>query len=155
MGASAPPVRSSKKSRRYLFLFGLQTLGAVVLFGHVLPLYRYAVAHSAAYEAHDVDVLIWPSAASFLMQVGFWTRYHLHLPFPQFRNALIGYVIWFLSRLSFLLWTAVFGFVFINPRPEFHLPVDRHLLMLAWLFSFFCYTQEVENLAKSLISPAK
>jgi hypothetical protein len=87
--------------------------------------------------------------------VGFWIRHRLQPPLPQFRNALMGYVILFLSRMSFLLATAIFGFVFITQRPEFHIPASRYFLTLAGLFSFFCYTQEVERLANSLIEPAR
>jgi hypothetical protein len=57
----------------------------------------------------------------------------------------------FLSRMSFLLATAIFGFVFITQEPEFHIPASRYFLTLAGLFSYFCYTQEVERLAKNLI----
>jgi predicted membrane metal-binding protein len=53
--------------------------------------------------------------------------------------------------MSFLLAPAIFGFIFIVQRPECHLLVSRYLLTLAGLFSYFCYTQEVERLGKSLI----
>src|ERR1700730_18377597 len=65
---------------------------------------------------------------------------------PRFRNALIGYAIMFLRRMSFVLATGIFGFVFIMQRPEFRIPVSRYLLLLAGLFAFYCYTQETERL---------
>lgn len=115
-----------------------------------LPLYRRAVADPSAHQA-SVEILIWGLAAVVLMQVGFWIRHRLQPPLPRFQNALIGYLILFMGRMAFLLATAIFAFVFITQRPEFHLPVSRYLLTLAGLFSLFCYTQEVERLAKSLI----
>ena len=57
----------------------------------------------------------------------------------------MGYLILFLSRMSFLLATAIFGFVFITQRPEFHILVSCYFLTLAGLFSLFCYTKEVER----------
>jgi hypothetical protein len=139
-----------ENGRRYLLLFGLQTIGALIILRYALPLYQDALADPAAHRA-SVAPLIWASGAVVLMQTGFWIRHRLHPPLPQFHNALIGYVILFLGRMSFLVATAIFGFVFIVRRPEFHIPISRYFLTLAGLFSYFCYTQEVERLAKSLI----
>jgi hypothetical protein len=154
MARPAQSVRPLENGRRYLLLFGLQTIGALIILRYALPLYRDVVADPAAHRASAAPV-IWGSTAAALIQVGFWIRHRLQPPLPQFRNALIGYVILFLSRMSFLLATAIFGFVFITQRPEFHIPASRYFLTLAGLFSFFCYTQEVERLANSLIEPAR
>lgn len=154
MEKSAPLVRPSESGRLYLLLFGLQTIGALIIIGNALPLYRYGVANPAAHEAR-IEVLIWGSIAVVLMQAGFWIRHRLQPPLPRFQNALVGHVIMFLGRMSFLLPTAIFAFVFIVQRPEFHLPISRYLLILAGLFACFCYTQEVERLAKNLIEPAR
>jgi hypothetical protein len=99
-----------------------------------------------------VGPLICGSTAVALMQTGFWIRHRLRPLLPQFHNALIGYVILFLGRMSFVLASAIFGFVFIVQRPDFHLPLSRYFLTLG-LFAFFCYTQEVEKLAKKLDQP--
>jgi len=144
------PVPPSENGRLYLLLFGLQTIGALIILTNALPLYRYGVANPAAHEAR-IEVLIWVSAAVVLMQVGFWIRHRLQPPLPRFHNALVGYVILFAGRMSFLLPTAIFAFVFIVQRPEFHIPISRYLLIIAGLFASFCYTQEVERLAKSLL----
>jgi hypothetical protein len=151
VAGSAQPVRSLENGRRYLLLFGLQTIGALIILRHALPLYQAVVADPAAHRASAAP-LIWGLTAAALIQVGFWVRHWLRPPLPQFRNALLGYLILFLSRMSFLLATAIFGFVFITRRPEFHIPVSRYFLTLAGLFSFFLFTpKEVERLANSLI----
>jgi hypothetical protein len=150
MATSAPLVRPRENGRRYLLLFGLQTIGALVILRYALPLYRAVVADPAAHRASAAP-LIWGLTAAALIQAGFWIRHRLRPPAPRFRNALIGYLILFLSRMLFLLATAIFAFVFITQRPEFHIPVSRYFLTLAGLFSLFCYTQEVEKFAKSLI----
>jgi hypothetical protein len=142
--------RPSESVRLYLILFGIQTIGALIIIRIALPLYRAVVADPAAHQVR-VDRTIWALVAMALMQAGFWLRHRLQPPPPQFRNALIGYLIWFLGRMSFLLATAVFGFVFIVRRPELNLPASRYFLTLALLFAYFCYTQEVERLGKSLI----
>jgi hypothetical protein len=150
MARSAQSLRPLGNGRRYLLLFGLQTIGALIILRYALPLYRAVVAHPAAHRASTVPV-IWGSTAAVLIQVGFWIGHRLQPPLPQFRNAPLGYLIMFLSRMSFLLATAIFGFVFITQAPEFHIPASRYFLTLAGLFSYFCYTQEVERQAKSLI----
>jgi hypothetical protein len=150
MPRPAQSLRPLGNGRRYLFLFGLQTIGALIILRYALPLYQAVVADPAAHRASAAPI-IWGSTAAALIQVGFWIRHRLQPPLPQFRNALLGYVIMFLSRMSFLLATAFFGFVFITQRPEFHIPASRYVLTLAGLFSYFCYTQEVERLAKNLI----
>ena len=150
MPRSALSVRPLESGRRYLFLFGLQTTGALIIIRVALPIYRAVVADPAAHQVR-VDRTIWALVAVALMQAGFWLRHRLQPPLPRFRNALIGYVIWFLGRMSFLLATAIFGFVFLAQKPQFQIPASSYFLTLAGLFSFFCYTQEVERLAKSLI----
>jgi hypothetical protein len=140
--------------RRYLLLFGLQTIGALVVLRFALPLYRDAVANPAAHRA-SVGPLIWGSAAIILMQTGFWIRHRLNPPLPRFQNALIGYLILFSGRMSLLVTAAIFGFVFIIQRPEFHIPVSRYVLTLVGFFSYFCYTQDVERLGKSFIEGAQ
>jgi hypothetical protein len=144
--------RPSESVRLHLILFGIQTIGAFILIAVALPLYRAVVADPAAHEVR-VDRTIWALVAVALMQAGFWLRHRLQPPPPRFRNALIGYVIWFLGRMSFLLATAIFGFVFIVQRPELNLPVSRYLITLMGLFAYFCYALEVERLAKNMIGP--
>ena len=55
--------------------------------------------------------------------------------------------------MSFVLATAVFGFVFIVRRPEFQIPASRYFVVIIGLFALFCYTQELEQLGKALIGP--
>jgi hypothetical protein len=145
-------IGAGEDGRRYLLLFGLQTIGALIIIRYAMPLYRDAVANPAGHEAR-LGPLLWGSTAVALMQTGFWIHHWLRPPLPQFRNALLGYVIMFLVRVSFLLATSIFAFVFITQRPEFHIPISRYLLVSVGLFSFFCYTQEAERLGKSLIEP--
>jgi len=146
--------RPSESVRLYLILFGIQTIGALIIIRIALPLYRALMADPAAHQVR-VDRTIWALVAVTLMQAGFWIRHRLQPQPPPFRNALIGYVLWFLGRMSFVLATAIFGFVFIVRRPELSLPISRYFLTLAGLFAYFCYALEVEGLARNLIAPAR
>jgi hypothetical protein len=85
---------------------------------------------------------------------GYWIRHRLRLPLPQLlRNALVGYIVLFVARMSFVLATSVFGFVFIVRRPEFQIPTSRYFAVIIGLFALFCYTQELEQLGRALIGP--
>jgi hypothetical protein len=86
-----------------------------------------------------------------LMQAGYWIRHRLRPPLPHLRNAFVGHVILFVARMSFVLATSVFGFVFIVRRPELQIPASRYFLVIVALFALFCYTQELEQLGRALI----
>jgi hypothetical protein len=98
--------------------------------------------------------LVWSLSAITLMQAGYWIRHRLRLSLPQLlHNALIGYIVLFVARMSFVLATSVFGFVFIMRRPEFQIPISRYFIVIIALFALFCYTQELEQLGRALIGP--
>jgi hypothetical protein len=58
----------------------------------------------------------------------------------------------FVARLVFLLGSAAFSLLFIVNTPPDSIPVFRYLLLLAMLFSLFCYTLELERLGKTLLA---
>jgi hypothetical protein len=85
------------------------------------------------------------------MQAGYWTRHRLRPLLPQLRNAFVGYILLFVARMSFVLATSVFGFVFIVRRPEFQIPTSRYFIVIIALFALFCYVQELEQLGRAMI----
>ena len=87
------------------------------------------------------------------MQAAFWRRHRLRPPLPQLRNALVGYIVLFVARMSFVLATSIFGFVFIVRRPELFVPTSRYFVLIVGLFAWFCFTQEFEQLGRALIGP--
>jgi hypothetical protein len=122
--------RSARCRWGYFALFGIQTIGAAFLYWTALLLYRQVIADPSSHEAHPWT-LVWTLSSIALMQTAYWVCYHADPPLPQFNNALIGHAILFLARMSFVLSTSVFGFVFVAQRPEFespHLRVPRHSL---------------------------
>jgi hypothetical protein len=97
--------------------------------------------------------LVWSLLAITLMQAGFWIRHRLRPPLPQLRNALVGCIVLFIARMSFVLATSIFGFVFIVRRPELYVPTSRYFVLIIGLFALFCYIQELEQLGRTLIGP--
>jgi len=126
---------------RYVSLFAIQTIGAAILFLYAVPLFRQVLLDPASHVARTEN-LIWSLSAITLMQAGYWMRHRLRPTLPQFRNALIGYIVLFVARMSFVLATSIFGFVFIVRRPEFQIPASRYFAVIIALFALFCYTQD-------------
>jgi hypothetical protein len=134
----------------YGLLFGLQTVGAIVLFGIGIPLYRQVLADAGTYEP-DLGTLAWSLAAIILIQFAFWKSYRLVPPQPWFVSALLGTVILFSARMLFVFATSVFGIVFIAQRPGFQIPAFRYVVTLIGLFSLYCFMHELERLGRAFI----
>jgi len=137
---------------RYLVLLAIQTIGAAILFWFTVPLFRQVLLDPGSHVPRTAN-LVWSLSAITLMQAGFWIRHRLRPPSPQRRNALVGYIVLFVARMSFVLATSVFGFVFIVRRPELFVPTSRYFVTIIALFALFCYTQELEQLGRALIGP--
>jgi hypothetical protein len=150
----ASPVQTRDGPWRFVILFGMQTIGAAVLFWNGLPLYQQVVANPAVNEP-QFETLVWSVSSIVLIQAGYWISYRLRPPLPQFTNALLGHVILFLARMSFVFATSVFGFIFIMQKQEFHIPAFRYILTLAGLFSLYCYVLELENVGRAFLGREK
>jgi hypothetical protein len=149
-GTARRPSQTVGADSRYFLLFAIQTIGAAILFWYGLPLFRQALLEPGSHVPQPEN-LVWSLSAVTLMQAGYWIRHRLRPPLPHLRNAFVGHVILFVARMSFVLATSVFGFVFIVRRPELQIPASRYFLVIVALFALFCYTQELEQLGRALI----
>ncbi|HZZ24195.1 MAG TPA: hypothetical protein VFE60_17140 [Roseiarcus sp.] len=129
-------IQSGRGPWSYFALFGVQTIGAVVLIWTGLFLYRQVLAD----PSHEPE--LWPIVGSLssiaVMQICYWVSYRVRPPLPRFQNAPLGHLILFLGRMIYVLPTSVFGFVFVAQRPEFEIPVFRCLVLLLGLFALSC-----------------
>jgi hypothetical protein len=96
---------------RYFLLFAMQTMGAAILFWFTIPLFRQALLDPGSHVPRPEN-LVWSLSAITLMQAAYWIRHRLRPRLPQFRNAFVGHIVLFVARMSFVLATSVFGFVF-------------------------------------------
>jgi hypothetical protein len=151
-GTARRPSQTVGADSRYFLLFAIQTIGAAILFWFAVPLFRQVLLDPGGHVARTGN-LVWSWSAITLMQAAYWIRHRLRPPLPPLRNAFFGYLVLFVARMSFVLATSVFGFVFIVRRPEFQLPTSRYLAVIIGLFALFCYTQELEQLGRALIGP--
>ena len=138
--------------RGYFVLLTMQTIGAAILFWFAVPLFRQALLDPGSHVSRPEN-LVWSWSAITLMQTGYWMRHRFRPRLPPFRNALVGYIVLFIARMSFVLATSIFGFVFIARRPELYVPTSRYFVLVIGLFALFCYIQELEQLGRALIGP--
>lgn len=151
-GVSERPSHSVDHPLQYLSLFAMQTIGAAILFWFTVPLFRRVLLNPGSHVPRTENLVCSLSAIT-LMQAGYWIRHRLRPPLPRLQNALIGHIVLFVARMSFVLATSVFGFVFIVRRPEFQIPISRYFVLIIGLFAVFCYTQELEQLGRAWIGP--
>jgi hypothetical protein len=131
----------------YFALFGVQTIGAVILVWTGLLVYREVLANPVSHETHPWAIVGSLSSIA-VMQISYWASYRVRPPLPQFQNALLGHAILFLARMIYVLPTSIFGFVFVAQRPEFDIPTYQCLVIFSGLFSLFCYVRELERLGR-------
>lgn len=153
LGAFARPSHVIGDASRYLLLVAMQTIGATILFLYAVPLFRQVLLDPGSHVPQTRN-LVWSLSAITLMQAGYWIRNRLRRPLPQLHNALFGHIVLFVARMSFVLATSVFGFVFIVRRPELEIPMSRYFVLLIGLFALFCYTRELEQRGRALIGPS-
>jgi hypothetical protein len=135
---------------RFFAPFVAQTVGAAIIYWNVVPLYREAVAETQSF-AVELETSLWPILAIVLIQAGFWLSRRARLPSALFTNAFLGQCVLFLARMGFVLPTSIFGLVFIGKTSAVHIPVFRYAIILAGLFSLYCYMQELERLGHALL----
>jgi hypothetical protein len=136
----------------YPLLLIIETIGTVILCWKGLPLYRLLVADPASYATRE-QIWIWALTAIVLIQIGYWLRYQIRPALPRLHNALLGHIVLFVSRLSFVVATSIFSFVFIAKKLEGQVDAARYLLMVVALFSLFCYMLELQRFGSALIGP--
>jgi hypothetical protein len=127
----------------------VQTTGAAIVIVNGVPIYRQMVGEFSRHQP-EPGVIWWAVAAVALIQVAYWIRVRLQPPLPRRGHVVIGHFAAFTARLSFILVSSAFAVVFLLRFEELSLPPRRFVLILALLFSMFCWTLELERLARAL-----
>ena len=143
--------RPTTRGGRWLYplLFGMQSLGVLIIVVNGVPLYRRLAGDPSSY-ATRADPLFLALLAIALIQIAYWTRRRISPAPPPFENGVLAHVVLFAGRLVWGVATAVFGFVFLTQRLAAHMPWTRYVLILFVLFSLFCYLIETLYLGRVL-----
>jgi hypothetical protein len=151
-----PPQTSLSQSERageryllYTVLFSVQTAGAAVIFLQGVPIYRLIVNEPGPQYA-DVQTFAWLTVAILAMQFSYWFRLRLMPRISLPAHIVLSHVILFFARIGFVFATALFSTIVILRLPDITFSVPRFAVLIAALFSLFCYTLELEQLGRSL-----
>lgn len=140
----------------YLVLMAIHTLAACMLFLVVFPLFLQIVTQTGQPQSVRAPAVIAAAAATFIMQVCYWTRYRCVPVRAPLHGAAIGHIVMFASRVSFFFSGAVFSAIFFRHVPQLDAlpPVGQGLAkalgVLALLFASFCYALELERLGRAI-----
>jgi len=133
----------------YFFLLAVETAGAAIILANGVPIYRQ-LASDFANHRPEPGILWWGVVAVVLIQTSYWIRMRLQPRMPRNAHVVLGHLASFVARLSFIFASSSFTVLFLIRFEQLSLSPHRILMVLALLFSLFCYTLELERLARSL-----
>lgn len=148
---AAPP------TRRYAILLAAQTLCAVIMLLNIHASVRLLIENIGMPHLSMRLSVVQLLLAAALGQACYWYRLHrVALPAIR-RNLPLGHLLAFASRIGFIFGSALFSVYFLRHAPVVDLAtvdlVWRGTLLLAILFSLYCYTLELERLGAALQAP--
>jgi hypothetical protein len=150
---------TGRKLLHYALLLGAQTACAAVVLANIHAGFRLLIENIGAHNAAKPGSLIPIVSAAALGQACYWYRLR-NVPVPaSYRNIPLGHLLAFASRLGFIFGGALFSVYFLRHAPELALaPLAiawRGAVLIAILFSLYCYTLELERLGGALQLPPK
>jgi hypothetical protein len=145
-----------QRAGAYFFLLGAQTVAVAWIFWFVLPIFRQFLNDIG----REQDLGLWDELAiaggAIILQALYWVRLHFLRVWTPIRNMFVAHVIKFASRASFFFGGAFFSTIFFRHIPELDAlpPIGQGLarvtLVLAVLFSLFCYSLELDRLGHAM-----
>ena len=140
---------SKDNPKEYWLLFCLETIGASIVVIKGFPLYKILVFDFDKFTP-DGTYAAWGALAVSLMQSTHWyMNANLKIP-ASFKSLFFSRMISFLGRLYFIIPGSLFSMIFLKRFDEMDLSLPKMAIMVLVLFSMFCYTRDVEELAKSV-----
>ena len=137
------------RTKRVLYwcLFGLESAGMLAILWVVLPLYQRLL--SGPTEDRPGQPLI-PSilAVTVVMQASYWTKRLIRPPLRRGDRTVLGHLLLFLARLSFIFAGANLSLLLFRRFGEIHPSVLGVLTLFVASFAQFCYVRELEALAR-------
>ena len=114
-----------------------------------VPIYRQITRDSDGLEPNP-QILWWAVASILLIQPAYWLRVRHHPPLPHRGYKVLGTFAYFVARLNFTFASSTFALVFLSRFDQLHFSPMRVFVVMAMLFSLFCYTLELERLARAI-----
>ncbi|WP_426129492.1 hypothetical protein [Pararhizobium sp. PWRC1-1] len=143
----------------YATLLAGQTAAASALFVIVFPLFRQVVTHLGERQELDFSQQVLIIIFASVLHGLYWVRFKWVAVVAPFHNIFAAHLCSFASRVSFFFGGALFSVLFFRHLPEIDalMPVGqtfiRTVYVLMVLFGLFCYSQELDRLAKAIEDP--
>jgi hypothetical protein len=134
---------------RYSLFFVAEIAGMVLILWIGVPIFRELIRLRQSATFNDEIVLL---IAVILIQSSYWKCLRQDPPFEIARRPFEGHVVLFVSRLGFIFASSVFSFVVYRYSDMFELPFVRSCVMMAVLFSVFCFTRHLEKLGGLMLT---
>ncbi|RYG97852.1 MAG: hypothetical protein EON58_08755 [Alphaproteobacteria bacterium] len=143
----------------YTALLALQSLAVTLLLWVIFPIFYSVVTHLGERQQVPVSTLLVILVVGLLLQASYWARMRWVTVAAPFQSVVASHLLSFVARLAFLFGGVLFSTIFFRHLPESNtLPPLGHsilqgALILLVLFGFFCYSVELERLAKAIEDP--
>jgi hypothetical protein len=148
-GCGAMPSMPHDRIWLYYSLLFVQTAGLAIILWQGVPVYRRVIAGSEGPNAESRAIILAIVAVG-LIQGAYWLRTAIIPSLALPRNIFVSHIVLFLGRLSFIFGAALFTAVMYYRFPELEKSIPRLFVLIAVLFSLFCYSLELEWLASEL-----
>jgi hypothetical protein len=143
----------------FALLLSGQTIAATALFWLVFPLFHQIITHLGEQQELQYSQQVATIASAIMLHICYWSRLKWVPVVAPFHNVFIAHLCSFASRVSFFFGGALFSTLFFRHLPELEiLPSYERIALGAFeivivLFALFCYSQELERLAKAIEEP--
>jgi hypothetical protein len=135
-------------ARLYPFLLAIEVAGAVMILWHGVPIYR-SLLEKTFIEHVDGSVVSWAMVGIVLIHAPYWlSTFKVFPSLAVSPHIFAGHAIAFIARLNFVFVSGLFASLVYARGPEIEFVAWRAIMLIAVLFSMFCFSLELERLAK-------
>ena len=131
----------------YAVCFLIEIAGMALILWDGVPLFQHLIRFERTVTAFDINIM---SIAVILIQVTYWASLRHDPPFDLPRQQFIGHVFLLLSRLIFIFAAGVFSLVVYRYPEMFEFSLSKMSLLIAVLFSVFCFSRHLERIGNLL-----
>jgi hypothetical protein len=126
----------------------LESIGALILFFRILPIYR-AILFDPESFVPDSSNMIFISVSIILIQGPHWYKSR-NLLFPNTKKShFLDILIGFAGRIFLIIMSALFTIIFFARIETLEVSFLKILVALLMLLSIYCYVKDLEELADS------
>jgi hypothetical protein len=131
----------------YAIYFLIEIAGIVLIMWDGVPLFRHLIRFERVATPVDANIML---IAVVLVQATYWAYLRHDPPFGLSRQQFIGHVFLLLSRLIFIFASGVFSLVIYRYPELFDFSFYKSSMLLAVLFSVFCFSRHLERIGNLL-----